>query len=297
MSPLRRAWIAAVLGVALVALVGAATAVAAPRRAHQRTARPACGSRPAPRAWDHVVWIVMENQNYDAVAGSPSAPYLNTLARDCGLAIDYHAITHPSLPNYIAMTSGGTQGIYGDGPPADNATGAPSIFSELGADWRLYAESMPRPCTSWDSGSYAVRHNPAVYYTGLASTCARNNRPLPRHLTLARFTFVTPNLCHDMHDCSVASGDAWLAAFVPKVLSTSAYRSGRTAIFITWDENDGDAGNQVPLIALAPSIAHGARARMRYDHYSLLRTTEDMLGLPPQGAAAWAPSLRAAFGL
>ena len=268
-----------------------------PATVHRAGAQPRCGSRPATDPWLHVVWIVMENHGYGNVIGSPEAPYLNALARHCGLATDYHAITHPSLPNYIAMTSGSTQGITDDGDPAVNATGAPSIFSELPGRWVAYAESMRGRCEHSDSGNYAVRHDPAVYYTRLASACRRYVRSLPRHPSIAAFTFVAPNLCHDMHDCPVATGDRWLRGFLPKLLAKRSYRRGRTAIFITWDEDGGSGGNRVPLIALARSVPHGARPGGFFTHYSLLRTTEDMLGLSPLAAAAGAPSMRGAFGL
>src|SRR5436309_723060 len=145
-----------------------------PATVHQARARPRCGSRPATDRWLHVVWIVMENHGYGNVIGSREAPYLNALARQCGLATDYHAISHPSLPNYIALTSGSTQGITEDG---------------------------------------------------------------------------------------------------------------------------GSGGNRVPLIALARSVPRGARSGGFFTHYSLLRTTEDMLRLSSLAAAAGAPSMRGAFGL
>ncbi|MBV9214277.1 MAG: hypothetical protein JOZ25_11605 [Actinobacteria bacterium] len=258
---------------------------------------PRCGSRGAPPAWKHVVWIVMENHAYGEVIGSGDAPYINRLAHRCGLATNYRAVTHPSLPNYVAMTSGGTHGIGDDAPPSVDAISSPSIFSQLGGGWRAYAESMPGRCRRSDSGEYAVRHNPATYFTSLDAICSRHDRPLPRSPTLKRFTFVTPNLCDDMHDCSTATGDRWLQGFVPKLLRLRDYRNGSTAIFITWDEDDGTPGNRVPLLVLARSVPHRARSGVYYTHYSLLRTTEEMLGLAPLGRAGSAGSMRGAFGL
>jgi len=260
----------------------------------------ACGRTGThPSHYSHVVWIVMENKSLGDVIGSKQAPYANALAAACGVATQFSAETHPSLPNYIAMTSGSTQGIADDLDPAFHKLAGPSIFSQLGTGWRALEESMPSACDRANSGRYAARHNPAAYYTSLAPLCARQDVPLadPPDLS-ARFTFVTPDLCHDTHDCSVAAGDRWLAGFVPAVLETSEYAGGRTALFITWDEDDGSSSNRIPTLVIAPHTRPGARSAEPFTHYSLLRTTEELLGLPVSlGAAARAPSMRAAFGL
>jgi hypothetical protein len=243
-----------------------------------------------------VVWIVMENRGFSQIAGSKSAPYLNGLATECGLATNYHAISHPSLPNYIALTSGSTHGIGDDAGPGSHPLAGPSLFSLLGTGWRSLEESMPSNCDRSSSGNYAVKHNPAPYYTNLAATCPSQDVPLqsPPDLT-GRFTFITPNLCHDMHDCSTATGDTWLSQEVPAILATPEYRAGSTALVITWDENDS-GGTLVATYVVAPSVPPGTRSATSYSHYSLLRTTEEMLGLTPLiGAAATATDMRAGF--
>jgi hypothetical protein len=157
-----------------------------------------------------VVWIVFENKTYSQIIGSANAPYINSIASKCGLATNFYAEAHPSLPNYIAMTSGSTQGIADDDSPADHPLDVPSIFSLLGAGGsRSLEESMPGNCAKSDSGQYAVRHNPQAYYVNLGDDCATYNVPLtdPPDLS-ARFTFVTPNLIHDMHDGTVAKATA-----------------------------------------------------------------------------------------
>ena len=182
-----------------------------------------CGTASTPPAtYQHVVWIVFENHSYSQIIGSSSAPYINQLASDCGLATNFHAETHPSLPNYIAMTSGSTQGITDDNGPGSHPLDVPSIFSQLpGGGSRSLQESMPSNCLRSNSGQYAVRHNPEAYYTNLGTDCANFDVPLasPPNIS-AGFTFVTPNLCNDMHDCSVATGDAWLSNFLPTILSS-----------------------------------------------------------------------------
>lgn len=110
-------------------------------------------------------------------------------------------------------------------------------------------------------------------------------------------TFVTPNVCNDMHDCSVATGDAWLSAFLTKVFASSEYSADRTAVFLTWDEDDSSHSNHIATIVAAPSVTPGATPSTRFDHYSMLRTTEELLGIEPIGNAASATSMRAALNL
>jgi hypothetical protein len=163
---------------------------------------------------------------------------------------------------------------------------------------------MPRRCALKSSHRYAVRHDPAAYYLRIRSHLCTRDVPLgtPRAGELAtdlrrnhlpRFSFVTPDLCNDMHDCDVATGDAWLRRWLPVLLASRAYRAGRTAIFITWDESEGGGGNRVATIAIAPSVRRGSTTNAAFNHYSLLRTTESMLRLPRLlGSAAHASSMR-----
>lgn len=247
--------------------------------------------------YTHVVWIMLENQGY-SVVGSPSAPYFNGLIDQCGLATNYFAISHPSLPNYIALTSGSTQGITDDGDAIDHRLAVPSIFSQLGTNWRTLAQSMPEPCDQVSSGLYAARHNPAVYYTTIAATCRRNDVPLSLPLDLrAAFTVLVPNICDDMHSCPVADGDAWLRRIVPLIVESPQYQSRSLVLFITFDENDLMASNQVPTLVIAPSTPRGERVHVRFTHYSLLRTTETLLHLRPLAAARTAASMVGAFHL
>ena len=113
--------------------------------------------------------------------------------------------------------------------------------------------------------------------------------------TLPNFAFVTPNVCDDGHDCSVRVSDAWLSTFLTGVFSSPTYRAGQTAVFVVWDEGVGD--NHVPLVVAAPTVRTGTKAKASFTHYSLLRTTEDLLGLPPLGQSKNASSMASAFGL
>ncbi len=271
------------------------------------TAADPCGVfASAPAAWDHVVWIVFENKSYSQVVGSANAPYIDGLAGRCGLATNFFAEAHPSLPNYIAMTSGSTQGIADDAGPSSHPLAAASIFSQLNGGWRTLAEGMPSNCALADSGYYAVRHNPAAYYTGVRTACATQDVPVASTPDVsARFTFVTPNLCDDMHASTCGTdagsetknGDSWLSSFLPKILGSPTYQAGRTAVFITWDEDDSGSGQHVATLVVAPSVPAGVAVATTFNHYSLLRTTEEMLGLGYLGGAQTALSMRAGFHL
>jgi phosphatidylinositol-3-phosphatase len=265
------------------------------------TAAKPCGVASAPPAggWQHVVWIVMENTNSSSVIGSSSAPYINSIAGKCGLATNFFAEAHPSLPNYIAMTSGSTQGISDDSGPSSHKLNVPSIFSQLGpGGWRSLEESMPSNCAQGDSGKYAVRHNPAAYYTNISSQCAGQDVPLadPPDLS-AKFTFITPNTCDDMHDCSTQTGDTWLSQWVPKLIASPQYQAGNTIVFLTWDEDDGSSSNHIATLVMSPSTPPGTKGATQFNHYSMLRTTEEALGLPPIAGAAGAATMKADFNL
>jgi hypothetical protein len=272
---------------------GASTAHSAQTAVVHAASRP-CGTKPAPPAtYAHVIWIVMENHAYRQVIGNPSAPFENWLATQCGLATNYRATTHPSLPNYIAMTSGGTQGVTDDNAPASHPLSAASIFGQMkdaGGTWRSYEESMSSDCQLTSGGTYAVKHNPAAYYVPVRTDCGIWDVPMGTgssgafasdvaNDTLPSFSFITPNMCHDTHDCSISTGDAWLQDLIPRITSGTAYQSGNTAIFLTWDEDDFTTVNQVATFVITPTTAPGTRSGTAFDHYSLLKTTEQMLGL------------------
>lgn len=267
--------------------------------------------------YTHVVWIWMENHSYEAIIGSAEAPYLNSLASDCGVATNYHNITHPSLPNYIAATSGlplaALSPFDGDcNPKRKCTTSARSIFAQVGS-WKAYEESMPSNCHHKNKRNYAVRHNPPPYYTTL-SECSAKDVPYTQLAgdlggdSLPAFSFVTPNLIDDMHNGSVAQGDEWLKSNLPAILGSSEYVSGTVVVVITWDEGEGgtsnecatnttDVGCHVPTIVISPSTTPGTQSSVLFNHYSLLGTTEKLLGLPPLGEAASANSMLSAFDL
>ena len=290
--------------VAAVLLGGLALALAAGCGGGSQAARvvpaghPCRGASP-PHRYAHVVVVVMENRGFSDVAGH--SPYLNGLATACGLATDYSAAAHPSLPNYLALTSGSTHGISSD--CTDCTVSAPSLFGQLGGDWRSYLEGIPFPGFEGAvSGRYAKKHNPAAYFVPLAADYARNAVPMSALRTdlakgtLARFSLVVPDLCSDEHNCPISTGDAWLHGWVPRILASRAYRAGKTAVVVTYDESDGGE-NEVYTAVAARSVKPGTSVGADFDHYSLLRTTEGLLGLPCLASACKVHSMAPAFHL
>lgn len=286
----------------VVRSIPATSATAAPAPAP----KPPCSGRASPTAYSHVLLIVMENHDYAQVTGH--SPYLNGLAAQCGLATDSHGVAHPSLPNYLALTSGGTQGIITDCTSC--STGAASIFAQVGdTGWKSYEEGMPSAgFTGATSGRYVKRHNPPAYFTAEAGAFATRSVPMGtvdagplsadlRTGGMPRFAFLTPDLCNDEHDCTLATGDAWLAKWIPAIVASPTYQAGDTALFVTYDEDDNRADNHVYTVAVAPSVRPGTIAGDRYDHYSLLATMEDLLGLGRLGLATSATSMRPVFSL
>ena len=172
---------------------------------------------------------------------------------------------------------------------------------------------MPSNCAPTNNGNYAVRHNPPPYFTTLAG-CSTLDVPYTQlatdltNGTLPAFSFVTPNLIDDMHNGTIADGDDWLSANLPTILNSSEYKSGTTAVFVTWDEGEGgvsdncahnktDVGCHVPTLVISPSTVARTKSPALFNHYSLLRTAEDLLGLPELRLAAKNTSMVSAFNL
>jgi phospholipase C len=247
----------------------------------------------------------MENHTWGEVLGNrKAAPYETTLAEQCGTSTHYASVGSPSLPNYIGATSGSTHGIADDNGPDSHRLTSDNLFRQVRAaagTERSYEEAMSSPCQLSSTGRYAVKHNPAPYYVGPGdrAACQTDDVPFTAFTAdlaanrLPAFAFITPDLCHDTHDCGVSTGDAWLATELPALLGSPAYRSGTTAVLVVWDEY-----TPMPNLVVAPSVRPATVVPAPAGHYALLRTTEELLGLPAfLGSAASAPSLRAPFGL
>jgi hypothetical protein len=296
------------------------------------TATSPCGRTASAPTYRHVIWILMENNSYGDIIGSSQAPYINLLASECGEASNYHNITHHSLANYMGITSGASLAalapFYDDcSRPSSSCHSTGNNLFNQATSWKAYEESMPSPCDTKGTSIYANRHNPAIYYTDLKN-CSTHDVPLgttsnsallkafSSSSTAPAFSFVTPNLCDDMHGVPgvclsnlVKNGDSWLRTWVGLITSTAVYKSGDTAVFITWDEgrggstgeacadNTSDQSCHVPLLVIAPSVKAGTVDGAMLNHYSTLKTTEQLLGYPELGLASKASSFKRAFNL
>jgi len=240
----------------------------------------------------HVFVVVMENRGYEEAM---SQPYTAGLAARFAVATNYHAVAHPSLPNYLALTGGSTFGITDDGYHQLPAAGIGDELTAHGVSWRAYMDGMSRGCLE-SPGPYAVKHNPFAYYGG---GCPSNVVPLTALDTdlagaTPRFVWISPDLCHDGHDCSSRQADDFLSDLVPKILASAAWRDDGV-LLLTWDEDDGNGGNRVPAIVAAPRLASHQTSRP-HDHYSLLATVEDRLGVPRLGRSKQADPLAELLG-
>jgi hypothetical protein len=263
-----------------------------------------CGTLTDPPAtYDHVIWIWMENHSAAQVIGTPEAPFVTDLAAECATASNYRSVGKPSLPNYIGATSGDTWGIADDAGPSAHRLTVDNLFRQVraaGGTAVSYQDAMPANCVLGGRSTYAVKHNPAAYYAGAddRAACITDDVPFAPAFgealeggRLPTFSFITPDLCNDTHDCPVATGDQWLSGLLSVLLDMPVYKAGRTAIFLVWDE---DA--PMPFVAITPSVHPGTVITQTVDHYALLRTTEEMLGITTHlGKAAAAPSMRAAL--
>ena len=221
--------------------------------------------------------IILENTTYGAAMRQP---YIASLASQYAFATDYHAISHPSLPNYLALSSGSTWGIYDDSYHRLPAGGIGTELTNAGISWKAYMEGFNGNCFG-SPYPYALKHNPFPYYGG---QCPANIVPMTQlGSDLAgntpQLSWITPGLCNDGHDCGVATADRWLARTVPQIIASQAWQQDGT-LFITWDEDNGTT-NQVALIVVTPSLR--GEIMRTLNHYSVLATVADELGVPRLG--------------
>jgi hypothetical protein len=245
--------------------------------------------------------LVFVEENHSLAQMETGMPYTFSLAQQYGYADNYSAITHPSLPNYLALSGGSTFGISDDADPGSHPLSGLSVFNQV-PDTKVYADSMPSKCYLSNSGNYAVRHNPWTYYTSGRTKCSNRDYPFGRFSTdvtngaLPTVGWVVPNLCHDAHNCSLATADAWFKTQMAKILAGPDWASGHLAVVLTADEDDRQSGNKVLTVVIHPSQS-GNVVSAPLTHYSLLAFTEDVGHVSHLRNASTAPSLSQAFGI
>jgi phosphatidylinositol-3-phosphatase len=299
---------AAVAAVLMMLAAGCATPQPTTPGSAPSTRPPAVGARGPHR----IVVVVEENHSFGQIIGSPQAPFLNHLAGQGTLLTASFAITHPSLPNYIAMVSGDTQGISSDcgGCNVDAANLADQL-ERAGLSWKAYMEDLPGPCSdAHHAGAYAKKHDPFMYFASVRDDPGRCTKVVPLGQLdadlaagrLPRLVFITPNQDHDMHGTGeggddatlIAAADHWLEGLYGRLAGSSAWHQD-TRLVVTWDEGGGGertgccgglaAGGHIATIVAGPRVRPG-RNPATYDHYALLRSVEAAFGLPFLGHAA-----------
>jgi acid phosphatase len=250
--------------------------------------------------FEHVLVIVLENKDQSEVLGSKQAPQFNSLAAHYAVLSGYRGVAHPSLPNYLALVSGSTHGSHDDCTTCFVAgRNLADTLESAGRSWKTYAEGLPSPgWTGPSRGRYAKKHNPFLYFSDVLAKPARRRRVVPlrqfsgdlRANRLPSFSLVVPDLCHDMHDCSVATGDRWLGGFLKPLLASP--KLAHSVVFVVFDEPASLVPTgKVPALALGPLVVPGSVSTARTSHYGLLRTIEDAWSLPRLGQSAGAHAI------
>ncbi|HEY3523499.1 MAG TPA: alkaline phosphatase family protein [Candidatus Limnocylindrales bacterium] len=239
-------------------------------------------------SFDHVYVIVLENHSFKSIVGNRHAPYLNRLISQNGLATRYYAIAHPSQPNYLALFAGSTFGIRDDKVHDLSHSNLVNQLNQHDRSWRVYAQGLPGQCSTvakaWSDGDllgapgwYVRKHEPAISFTNISGRPARCRNIVRLEAfdpAAADFELIIPNQTNDMHDGTVGQGDAFLEAFVPRILDSPAFAN--SLLVITFDEGSTNAygGGRIATIVVSPHTKPGTRSSVHHDHYSLLRTIE-----------------------
>lgn len=253
--------------------------------------KPADAHAKKPPRFDHVMLVVFENKKESSIIGSPDAPYINGLADNGALFTQSSAVTHPSQPNYVALFSGSTQGLTDDScPHTFQGNNQAHEMIKAGFTFTSYSEDLPsagdKVCVS---GKYARKHAPWANFPNVPDRDQQPFTSYPSHYRkLPTVAWVIPNLCSDMHDCSIVTGDTWLRDTIGGYATWAATHN--SLLIVTFDENDGSAGNQIATVFYGAHVNPGT-----YDepvtHYSVLRTMEDMYGVARLGQAKHATTI------
>ncbi len=240
--------------------------------------------------FDHIVILVLENKGFSEIRNNPNAPYLNSLMYENALAANYSGVEHPSLPNYIALLGGSTFGIKSD---CDNCfINSQNLLDNIESShrtWKAYMDSMPESCFVGSDYPYAQKHNPFIYFDNIRNDKNRClnivpydqlSKDLINPLTAPNFIWITPDLCHDMHDCSVSVGDNWLSSNLPGILNSGIFKLQNSLLVVTFDEGE-NGDERIVTVLIGPKVRQKYVSKTQYNHYSLLKTVETSWGLPP----------------
>ncbi len=255
--------------------------------------------------FDHIVIVMFENNEFGSVIGNSLMPNYNKLAGEYTLLTQFYAVTHPSLPNYIALMGGDTFDITTNCHDCFvNSPSLPDLIEASGRTWKTYQEDMPKPCYVGDTHIYVQKHNPFIYFNPIrldTARCEHSIVPLSalqtdiETATLPNFIFITPNLCNDAHDCSLDVTDGWMTSLLSQLIPALDKEGSNYLVVLAWDEGQGkhsccglplEAGGRVPIVLYSPLVKNGFEDNTPYTHYSLLKTISEAWGLPYLGHAA-----------
>lgn len=256
--------------------------------------------------FEHIVIIVFENWPSDTSLEDPLMPVFNQYAQEYTLLTQYYGVTHPSLPNYLALISGETFGVTENCTDCFfNAQTLPDLIEASGRTWRTYQEDMPEPCYVDSTDSYAQKHNPFVYFDAIRLNKLRCNKAVVsldalqmdvKEDQLPNFIFITPNICNDAHDCTLDVADKWLKSQLDFLVPALGGADGNYLLSLMFEEGDDNAGccglpednagGRIPVVLVSPHVKNNYKDDTPYSHYSLLRTISDSWGLPYLGHAA-----------
>jgi hypothetical protein len=256
--------------------------------------------------FEYIVTVVFENREYGTVVNNRQMPYFNELAKSYTLLTQHYAVTHPSLPNYLALLSGQTFDLTFDCTTCVyDAPSLPDLIEASGRTWKAYEEEMPSSCfLGAEAGRYEMKHNPFVYFKSIrldSVRCKRSVVPMGQLYTdlatgnLPNYSFITPNMCNDAHDCGLGIADDWLKALMLALLPALDAQAKPYLLVITWDEGQGShsccglppaAGGRVATILVSPQAKGGFKDTTPYTHYSILKTIAESWRLSYLGHAA-----------
>ena len=255
----------------------------------------------------HVFIVVEENASYPDVIGSSSMPYFNSLANKYGLATNYYANLHPSIPNYFELTAGRTLTIDDAQTPKSFPVMVDNVVHELlaaGKTWKSYAEDLPSAgYTGGDSGKYLVRHNPLAYIKEVQDTPAQAQNLVPFSeftadlptANLPEYSFIVPNSCNDAHDCPLSTADTWLKNNIDPLINSPVFQKDGLLIIVFDEGNNLDftqGGGHVACVVVSPFSKLGYKSIALYQHQSVLRLMLEGLGVTKlPGDAATAPAM------
>lgn len=239
-----------------------------------------------PNKIDHIIIVIEENHSEKEIKGNPKAPYMNSLLKQGTYLSNYHAIEHPSQPNYLNLFSGSNQGVTNDAVPKRRFAASNLASSLLSHHYTFAGFSEDLPYTGFTGfsirrGGYARKHNPWVNFSNVPKEVNQPLTKFPKNFNqLPTVSFVIPNLSHDMHDGSIAEADQWLKSHLSAYVQWA--KKNNSLLILTWDEDDNSEKNKIPAIFVGPMVKTGVNSQIA-NHFSLLRTIEDIYHLPYSG--------------